>query len=105
MMLDLYELSSGWRLYEVVGHFGRSLLLLTVTLTVLSGVSRSVDPAKMPLVFESNRASSGDLRYLLREGALKGEFLNDGFRSHCRAARRLPRSAERLVAHAQDVAI
>jgi hypothetical protein len=64
-------------------------------------------PAKLPLVFESNQGQApGSVRYLLREGALKGEFLNDGFRLALPSSEKTPLQVQiRLVGARKDAAI
>jgi hypothetical protein len=91
-----------------VGHIGRSLFLLAVTLPCSTRAfpSQSI-PAKLPLVFESNRGQApGNVRYLLREGVLKGEFLNDGLRLALPGSEKTPSQVQiRLVGARKDAAI
>ena len=67
---------------RVFGRAGWSLLLLASILGGFTrgGAAQSVT-AKLPLVFEPNRGQApGNVRYVLREGALEGEFQKDGVR-------------------------
>jgi len=93
---------------RLVGHIGRSLFLLAVILTCSTRAfpSQSI-PTKLPLIFESNRGQApGNVRYLLREGALKGEFLNDGFRLALPGSEKTPSQVQmRLVGARKEAAI
>jgi hypothetical protein len=67
---------------RVFGRAGWSLFLLAATLGGFTrgGATQSAT-AKLPLAFEPNRGQApGNVRYVLREGALEGEFQKDGVR-------------------------
>ncbi len=66
-------------------HFSRTGCLLFLLAVILGGSTRGFAAqsftAKIPLVFEPNRGQApADVRYLLREGTLEGEFQKDGIR-------------------------
>lgn len=66
-------------------HFGRIGCLLFLLAVILGCSTRAFAAqsftAKVPLVFEPNRGQApADIRYLLREGSLEGEFQKDGIR-------------------------
>jgi len=70
-MLALYEIIFNMEAFmRHVGHIGRSLFTyLQLPSLFYSGISSQSIPAKLPLVFESNRGQApGNVRYLLREG-------------------------------------
>jgi len=93
---------------KYVGHLRWPLFLLAVTLTCSTRAFPSQPvPAKLPLVFESNQGQApGNVRYLLREGALKGEFLNDGLRLVLSGKEKTPSQVQmRLVGTRKDAAI
>jgi hypothetical protein len=92
---------------RVFGRVGWSLLLHALFLGCFTrGVAQSVT-AKLSLVFEPNRGQvSGDVRYVLRQGALEGEFQRDGVRLRLLSGKKNDSQVSlRLVDARKDVAI
>ncbi|MBB5062450.1 choice-of-anchor D domain-containing protein [Granulicella mallensis] len=93
---------------KVFGRAGLSLFLCAVVFggLIQGGVAQSVT-AKLPLVFQQNRGqASENVRYVLRQGNIEGEFQRDGVRLRLLSGTKIDSQVSmRLVGAREDSAI